>query len=460
MTLGRKLTIATTLGIASVLTVNGVLRAQREVEVVRRDIGSDHRGLAHALTMSVEAVAERSGPDSARGLVHDVNSRESRALIRWLPGRVPGGGRGTYSVEVESAEGVRELVTRVPIALSPRDPGYLELRESLAIESVRMRDSVIRTIATMLLTIVICGVVILTFASWLVTRPMQMVLAKLKRVGDGELGGPLVIRQRDEMGTLAEAINAMCAQLDGAREQAGREMAGRLATLEQLRHADRLGTVGQLASGIAHELGTPLNVISVCARMIETGESTAEERTRDARIIGEQANRMTTILQQLLQFARRGAPSKQMEALGPLVQSVVELLRPLAARRGVDLRVAASEEPVLAFVDPRHIQQVVTNLVVNAIQAVPPEGHVEVAISQRDDRAELTVHDDGPPMPEDVREHVFEPFFTTKDVGEGTGLGLSVAYGIVAEHGGTIAVESRPTTGTRFTVVLPTGAPA
>jgi signal transduction histidine kinase len=190
--------------------------------------------------------------------------------------------------------------------------------------------------------------------------------------------------------------------------------------------------------------------------MIARGESEAEEAREDARVIVEQTERMTRIIRQLLDFARRRRPSREPADLRALAGSVLAMLRPIAAERGVEL-VLMEGAPVMAAVDVGQAQQVVTNLVMNAIQAQPDGGRVEVAVAERGASAVLIVEDAGRGIPKEVRERMFEPFFTTKDPGEGTGLGLSVVHGIVEEHGGTITVESEPGRGTRLAVELPRG---
>jgi two-component system, NtrC family, sensor kinase len=248
------------------------------------------------------------------------------------------------------------------------------------------------------------------------------------------------------------------------------ETAARVHALEQLRHADRLVTVGKLASGIAHELGTPLNVVSGRAKMISQNPLSDEPTRNNARIVMEQSERMAQIIRQLLNFARAGKPNKSSVDLRHLAASTLSLLRPIAEKRRITLHFEASEPVSEVVADAAQLQQVVTNLVVNAVQASPESSTVEVGLraSRQSRRISgeigpevergfvcITVSDRGVGMSEDTLERIFEPFFTTKDVGEGTGLGLAVAYGIVQEHGGFITVESKLSEGSRFEVYLP-----
>jgi signal transduction histidine kinase len=300
---------------------------------------------------------------------------------------------------------------------------------------------------------VVSAILSFTMSQWLVGAPVRALCEKARQVGRGNFARPVLLKQRDELGELAREMNAMSDRL--------------VASMEQLRHADRLAIVGTLASGVAHELGTPLNVVSARAEMVASGEASATEAREYARVIVSAADRMTKTIRRLLQFARREGLQKATRNVGELVKESLELLRPLAKRRSVVLELAPADDDTSASVDGGQIQQVITNLVMNAIQAMPQGGAVEVALGRgralppadisdgETDVLWLRVSDSGEGIEPEHLPHIFEPFFTTKDVGEGTGLGLAVTYGIIREHGGWIAVDSSPDSGTRFTVFLP-----
>jgi signal transduction histidine kinase len=295
---------------------------------------------------------------------------------------------------------------------------------------------------------------------------MSALMEKARRVGSGDFGGPLRLRQRDEIARLAAEMNAMCERLVSANERAATEMRARLEMLEQLRHADRLMTVGKLASGIAHELGTPLNVIEARAAMIGNSETTQEESVTYARVIVRAAERMTRIIRQLLAFARPRVAQKSRCDVATVAQRTVELLKPLAEKRKVTLHVEGLS-PAYAEADAGQLEQAITNLVMNATQASDHPGSVELQIDrarakppadhggEESEYVRVCVRDEGHGIPPENLPRVFEPFFTTKDVGEGTGLGLAVTHGIIREHGGWIAVTSEVGCGTAFTIHLP-----
>jgi two-component system, NtrC family, sensor kinase len=263
-------------------------------------------------------------------------------------------------------------------------------------------------------------------------------------------------------------MNAMCVRLSAAQANAAAEAEARVKALEQLRHADRLMIVGKLAAGLAHELGTPLNVITGRSQIIcDARPGDGELVPASARVIADQAAKMADILRQLLDFARHRPAQRTPLRLAGLVRKSVDLLQAMARKRGVSLEMSAEVEPVVS-VDPAQLQQALANLIVNAVDAMPRGGAVTIGVSQTivhapadaggiaTDCARIDVADAGEGISPEALPHIFEPFFTTKDVGEGTGLGLSVTYGIVKEHKGWIEVTSEPGRGSRFSIFLPT----
>jgi signal transduction histidine kinase len=241
--------------------------------------------------------------------------------------------------------------------------------------------------------------------------------------------------------------------LDAMKRRLATEAALRKETLTQLRHADRLTTVGRLAAGLAHELGTPLNVVAGKASLISSGRMNGEDAKKSAIVIEQQADRMTTIIRHLLDFARRGGTGRQPTDLHALAEETAELLRPLALKSKVTF--ACEGAHTEAFVNRAELQQVLSNLLTNAVHAMPKGGKVTVRSSEEAHMNVLRVIDEGEGIPLEILPRIFDPFFTTKDVGQGTGLGLSVVHGIVDDHGGTIEVESSIGRGTTFTLRIP-----
>jgi signal transduction histidine kinase len=253
--------------------------------------------------------------------------------------------------------------------------------------------------------------------------------------------------------------------LAALRRHVERERLQHRAAVDHLRHAERLNVIGTLAAGAAHELGTPLNLIAGAAEMLGEGEPTRPKVDRLTRLILEQTDRITAIVHHLLDFGRRAGTAVAEVELDRAVDGAVELLSSTARKHGVTISVAASAAPTPRVRgNRREIEQVVSNLLLNGIQAMPRGGELGVAtrLEHRRDAggtertfAAIAVTDEGQGIAEADLPCIFDPFFTTKGVGEGTGLGLSVSYGIVRDCGGTIEVASTPGRGTTFVVLLP-----
>ena len=223
---------------------------------------------------------------------------------------------------------------------------------------------------------------------------------------------------------------------------------------EQLQKAERLAELGTLASGMAHEIGTPMNVILGRAEYLL--QRTADEgMKRGLTTIVTQIERITKVMNQLLAFARRKRPERRDVDLGEILEDSLEMFqeRMTHSRITVEKTIKADMPPVHA--DRDQLVQVLINLVTNSLHAMPEGGRLRLSLDRENKHLRIGVSDTGHGMTEEIRLKVFEPFFTTKDFGKGTGLGLTVVKGIIEEHGGTIAVESAVDKGTTFWIRLP-----
>lgn len=226
---------------------------------------------------------------------------------------------------------------------------------------------------------------------------------------------------------------------------------------ERLVQSEKLASIGQLVAGVAHELNNPLTVVTGYAEL-------AVRRTQDEALLSqlgqilEGARRAADIVQNLLSFARKRPLERRVLNLGELLEKVIELRAYELRTSNVEVVRRYHKKPIFVSGDPIQLQQVFINLIANAEQAMYAAyggGRLTLRTEVKGDEALVHVQDDGPGIPKEVQRRIFEPFFTTKGVGEGTGLGLSVTYGIVREHGGDIWVESEPGKGATFTVSLP-----
>jgi signal transduction histidine kinase len=480
--LALKVILASVLGTLVVLIVFAWVRVDREVALFDSDMRNDHRLIGATLSVSVRTTWASLGPDRILDLIQRADAERPGLRIAWLHrDGSPSAGPPQFAYPaLESSHTIdhavltdsntperQYLVTRVPVRSATELLGAIEIAESMDARDKYIRSSIWNTVLATVVTVAVSGAGVVVFGLWLVGKPLRLLAAKAKRVGQGDLGGPLELRQKDEIGELAAEVNAMCDRLAEADARTRAETTARIETLEQLRHADRLITVGRLAAGIAHELGTPLNVIVGRTKMLRKGGLDPTVSREYLAVVAEQAERITAIIRQLMDFARPREPKIAAVDLRAIARSIVKLLEPMARKRNVTLTVT-SHDSVLALGDAMQLEQVLSNLVVNSIQACEDGGRVAVSFglettSSRANgspasstRAYLKVSDDGHGMDEATRSRIFEPFFTTKGVGQGTGLGLSVAHGIVEEHGGSISVFSEPGRGSTFSVALPT----
>ncbi len=231
-----------------------------------------------------------------------------------------------------------------------------------------------------------------------------------------------------------------------------------LAQLEQaektLRARERLASLGELSAGIAHEIRNPLGIISSSAQMLETKSISEQDRVL-LDIIQEEATRLNGLISDFLFFGRQLEPQLELCELDGLLTRQIEALQATASQRGVELTLRIVKPGCRALIDAGMIQQVVLNLILNALDATPSGGRVDVRLDGGADGLKLSVRDTGCGIPVADLKRIFDPFFTTK--GSGTGLGLANSYKIIHSHGGDIQVESRPGAGTVMLVTLPLG---
>jgi signal transduction histidine kinase len=292
-----------------------------------------------------------------------------------------------------------------------------------------------------------------------VLRPLARLMDGIRRLDQGVAAAPLPVERPDELGRVAAAFNTMAEHLDSARAKLLEETERALELERQVRHAQTVAVAGRLATALAHEVGTPLNIISGRAETVLRGLPADDRRRDELTVIIDQIDRICGMIRSLLDTVRPAKPEIQRVDIAPVVTGLAPLLRHAARVKAVALEtdVPASLPTVLA--DPNQLQQIVINLVVNAVEATPDGGTVRIAATTAEHEGRPGVHvvvrDSGPGIPADLRARVFQPFFTTKPPGHGTGLGLTICRDIVKEHGGTIAVDDAPEGGAAVVIWLP-----
>ena len=357
---------------------------------------------------------------------------------------------------VKNPDGTRAAIVASPIEGSST-LGAVVLVHPLDAVDQDLRHEALMTGLGVLAFSVVSGVLGFALGEVYIARPLARLDRAMSAVAAGNLDAPALQGRGDEVGRVLRQFDQMRGELGKARARLEAEQDAHRATLERLVHADRLVSVGQLAAGLAHEIGSPLQILHGRARKL-ADRSEGGESVKIARIIVEQTERITRIVEHLLQFARPRPAKLQRIDPARCIEPVLELLELEAKRRGARVSVDAPRGES-ARVDPDALQQIVFNLVRNGLAALDEDGCVDLRVrveEGRDSRMlELTVRDDGVGMTDEVRERLFAPFFTTRAHEGGRGLGLTVVHSLVEGMGGTIDVTPRKTRGTTFIVRIP-----
>ena len=303
----------------------------------------------------------------------------------------------------------------------------------------------------------------------LIARPILRLRDMSQAVAGGDLNQSIGLRQTDEIGELAGSFDTMTLRLRERTAEAARlyeetvqrnkelaEINVRLQTMQgQLIQSEKLAAVGQLTAGIVHDVKNPLAVIKGLAEVLQDDATITDETRHELQVIRESAEKANRIVSDLLKFARQSQPEMQSHDLRETVEASIRLTTYLIREARIQLVKEIPEQTLLVTYDPQQIEQVLINLIHNAIQAMPNRGTLKVCLDQVDGAAAVAIQDTGTGISPENLKRIFDPFFTTKPEGVGTGLGLSVSYGIIANHKGRIEVESEEGKGTKFTIYLP-----
>ncbi|MDY7034056.1 MAG: ATP-binding protein [Thermodesulfobacteriota bacterium] len=232
----------------------------------------------------------------------------------------------------------------------------------------------------------------------------------------------------------------------------------------QLQQSEKLATVGELAAGIAHEVGTPLNVILGTAEFLMMETDKDDPRVEDLKVIISQSEHITRLIQQLLNFSRYNQPELKSIDINTLINEVLKLTDHQITKEKIKVVTNLQEDLPSIIGDDNQLQQVFINIIVNAVHAMSPGGKLAISTrlntsslpgSNNNGNVQISIADTGCGVPPQNIQKIFDPFFTTKEIGKGTGLGLTVSHRIIEDHDGTIEVESIVGKGTLFTVRLP-----
>ena len=301
----------------------------------------------------------------------------------------------------------------------------------------------------------------------LVNSPVKRLLLHTRRLSMGELDTRIAHVPSDEIGELSEAFNDMAHNLQLAQE----ELKGWNNTLEakveertakiqamqsKLIRSEKLATVGELVAGIAHEINNPLTGILMYSSMIESDPRLNPDLKADLQIVVRETQRCAEIVKGLLDFSRESIPRKHLESINGVMDKTLALVERQASFHNIAIHKHYGSDLPDVLIDPNQIEQVFMNILINASQAMENGGKLDIftGVEPRGQNLYARISDTGCGIPEKSLAKIFDPFFTTKE-NRGTGLGLSVSYGIIENHGGHIEVSSQEGKGTTFTITFP-----
>ncbi len=321
------------------------------------------------------------------------------------------------------------------------------------------------------------AVIILTLlvdllARRLIHKPIASIRKTMHRAAAGDLSARAPMRRRDEIGAVAEGLNEMLAEMENfnvALQARVRDATKELrasntelvdsyqrvfALREALARAEQMAAVGQTAASVAHQIGTPLNLISGYVQMLMEEAGQDSRIARRLQIVQEQISKVTTIVRTMLDHARRPMP-RQPTSVAQLVERVCDVARPKLDASGVTLKLTIDGGIATVDADIVQLELALLNLITNALDAMPDGGALAITVSPSPAGVRIEVADTGSGIAAELLPRIFDPWVTTKSAGHGSGLGLSITRDVVSSHGGTISVASDPGGGATFTIELP-----
>jgi signal transduction histidine kinase len=488
------LLMATFMVITGAFDYARLLQERERLLQITRD---DERIFAETLALAVSRNVRRGRTtDELKDLLDEILARpgligvaiydpEGRVVTQTVapgaPAPTPDGSVRSVLHEGEPAWALAESETgQVLRYVQPfRWPGgrtaAIEVRQTLAAMENQFRRAIRENILSrsLILALFVLSVVVLT--RWSIARPIRTLIAAARAVGRGDLAQRIPVKRRDEIGQLADEFNRMATNLQEVHAELFRQAEDRLRLEHNAQQAQKLAAVGMLAAEVAHEIGTPLNVISGRAEVLEKSIGAEHPGHRHLDVILKQTQRISAIIRALLDYTRPRRPTLRPEAVVPVLGRVADLLLERSRRREARITLDLPVGLPLVLGDADHMQQLFLNLVMNALDASPPGGVVWIfagdavrlpaegragIVRGKTDAPCLAIHvlDAGKGLTPEQLNHVFEPFFSTKGRGQGTGLGLAIVEEIMRAHRGEIEMLSIPDRGTEVIVRLPLAA--
>lgn len=475
------LTLALTLSAVSVIT--GYYNLRRREAALQMTMQNEVRSHAYTLQTALEDHYSAGRDISAQQLINRLGSNPSLYSVTLFD---PNGEtiltsnqnlarKVTHDPEVDRVIATGQAIEHLhrvngeeyfslimPVQIGPGRRGAFELMQPLTFVKSDIASAQWDYFLSRLLSIVLTLAVVIFVMRLGLARPVKSLLAGARAIGKGDLSYRVALPSKHgELAELATEFNQMAGHLAEQRDAAAREAEERLALERALRHNDRLSLLGRMAASIAHEMGTPLNVIDGrVAQLQEAPDASVEVAQRNLTIVRTQVRRITRFVRQILHLAHPEAVRWRRVEITELLAATQELLAAEARRTGIQIQFTPGAS-VFVNADQDLLQQIFLNICLNGIQAMPDGGTLSIEYTGaeiiRDGQpfVSIRIADTGPGIAPEHLEQIFDPFFTTKDVGEGTGLGLAISRRIVDEHGGWVEVANQEGSGAVFTIYLP-----
>ena len=471
---GTRLTFVLLLAVTPVLAVYIYWSVHRSTTTYINDLKREGRAMSRGLAPALENDIREHDWDQIQDVLHRIGTEGTLTAIYNKDGKpwyalpafpkelVPTReefelSRIRSSVEFHrTSSGLQWFCQLVP--LKPRDgqiAGYLLVAQDWTEigEDLKFR-TVVSAVAALSLMALVAAIIPLVIRRY-VSSPLAELSRKVMLFSNEK--EPDRGHDGDEVKMLTEEFRRLDDQLTRTQADVSERHRRELELERGLQHADRLATIGTLASGLAHEIGTPMGVIRARAEYLLHSNPGTVKFEQGLEIIISQIDRISRIVRMLLDYARTPESSRIACDVRPIVEHALSLIETEAARRNVRITAELGVEPLIAECNADQLQQVFVNLAMNALDAMELSGGTFRARAEKNaesSRLTLTFEDTGPGIAPEHRARVFDPFFTTKEPSKGTGMGLAVSQSIIRDHDGEITLDSNPP-GTRFVVIMP-----
>ena len=474
MKVATRLTLMMLACLAPIAFAYTYITARTTTQIFSADLKAETRIAQRALNASltpdiqqgewdeISSIISAIGREDLIAAVLDQNGKIRFALndfpmtpptLEWIAAQIKANGAAEY---MQKARGLT-WYCRI-VALGPGGHGYLLVAQDWNAFRTDRYERIKASLITVAVVFLVVAIVIPLVSHRYVARPLAQLRRRVSHLDSAEAVEPNPAG--DEVESISEEFKRVDKELAGAHRRLIEETGRKLQLERRLLHADKLATIGTLASGFAHEIGTPLGVIRGRAEFLMTNQSDDRKRKDSLKVMVEQIDRIAKMVRMLLDLGRRRESMRVASDIRVVANRTVQLLETEAARRNIAVVADLGPEPIIVECDPDQIQQVFVNLELNALDAMAEHGGALRITSASDGaagRVKVFFEDTGPGVPAAIRDRIFDPFFTTKDPGKGTGMGLAVSQTIITDHDGELALE-QDSHGARFVVTLPVSA--